>query len=305
MPETAHEQATQDLNFLYLVDALYREGSVSGAARRLNLTQPAVSHALNRLRARFGDQLFVRSGAGMAPTPMGERVAHGARRALALIQADILQEPQFDPRHTERRFKVGMTDMGGSVILPKVMQRLDQKAPGITVQPEVAAPSEIGLMLESGRIDVAWGYFGHLGPGLYQQSLFRRALIGIRRKSRRKEAMTLETFVSTPHVLADATAGTNELLRQRLKERGHTLKIALECPYILAVPAIVAGTACLATVPDELAEVFRRLAEIETFELPLPMPDITVKQHWHARFNDDAGHRWFRALVFECVSETT
>src|SRR3546814_5603110 len=90
-----------DLNFLYLVDALHKEGSVSGAARRLNLTQPAVSHALNRVRTRFGDQLFVRSGAGMAPTPMGERLALAARRALALIQADILEEPSFDLGHTE------------------------------------------------------------------------------------------------------------------------------------------------------------------------------------------------------------
>jgi len=291
-----------DLNFLYLVDALYREGSVSGAARRLDLTQPAVSHALNRLRVRFGDQLFVRSGAGMAPTPLGERVARGAARALALIQSDVLAEPPFDPRQSERRFTVGMTDMGGTVILPKVMQMLERQAPGISVQPKVASSSEIGSMLESGAVDVAWGYFGRLGPGLYQQTLFRRALIGIRRKGRRRAAMTLDTFVNTPHVLANATAVTNELLQQRLKERGHALRVALECPYILAVPAIVAGTGYIATVPDELADLFQRLAEIETFQLPLPVPDITVKQHWHARFNDDPGHRWFRARVFECVS---
>ena len=296
--------ATHDLNFLYLVDALYREGSVSGAARRLNLTQPAVSHALSRLRERFADQLFVRSGAGMTPTPLGERVALGARKALTLIQTDILNEPVFEPRSAERCFKVGMTDMGGSVILPKVLQMLDREAPGLTISPKVAASSEIGQMLENGSVDVAWGYFGHLGPSLYQQSLFRRALIGIRRKSVRYEPMTLQTFVDTPHVVASATAVTNELLQQRLKERGHTLKIALECPYVLAVPAIVAGTSCIATVPNELAAVFQRLADIETFELPLTMPDFTVKQHWHARFNDDAAHRWFRAKVFECVSET-
>src|SRR5690606_19505199 len=103
-----------DLNFLYLVDALYREGSVSAAARRLDLTQPAASHALNRLRARFGDPLFVRSGAGMTPTPTGERMARGAARALALIRSDVLEEPRFDPGQSERRFTVGMTDMGGT-----------------------------------------------------------------------------------------------------------------------------------------------------------------------------------------------
>jgi len=294
--------AQQDLNFLYLVDALYREGSVSRAARRLDLTQPAVSHALNRLRAKFGDQLFVRAGPGMAPTPMGERVAQGARRALALIQSDILDGPGFEPRQAERTFAVGMTDMGGTVIMPKVMQALQRQAAGVRIKPVALRPADVGAMLESGAVDVAWGYFGHLSGGLYQQTLFRRALTGIRRKQQGRRPMTLQRFVDTPQVVANATALTNELLRQKLKERGHTLRIALECPYILAVPAIVAGTDYIATVPDQLAKLFLRLAEIEMFRLPLAVPDVTVKQHWHARLNDDPAHRWFRSLVFGCFA---
>lgn len=87
---------TQDLNFLYLMDALYREGSVSRAAQKLGLTH-AVDHGLNRLRERFQDRLFVRMGAGMAPTPLGERIALGSRRALEMIRTDIMDAPRFDP----------------------------------------------------------------------------------------------------------------------------------------------------------------------------------------------------------------
>lgn len=291
----------QDLNFLYLVDALYRAGSVSRAAERLGLTQSAASHGLNRLRERFGDQLFVRSGARMVPTPEGERVAQGARRVLALVQEEIWEQQAFDPMRAERTFVVGMTDMGGTVALPRVLKTLHKLAPRIRVEPMAVQPDEVSTLLGNGRLDLAWGYFGHLSGALYQQTLYRRPLIGIWRKGRGTQA-DFDTFVSASHVLASATALTNELLRQLLKARGHELKLGLACPYILAVPAIVAGSDYIATVPEELARVYARLAEIDLFRLPLDVPDIIVKQHWHARHNDDAGHRWFRSRVFDVLS---
>lgn len=291
----------QDLNFLYLVDALYREGSVSRAAERLGLTQSAASHALNRLRERFGDQLFVRSGTRMSPTPEGERVALGARRVLALVQNDIWEQQVFEPARAERVFVVGMTDMGGTVALPRVLKALQAVAPNVKVEPMAVQPDEVSALLENGRLDLAWGYFGHLSGALYQQTLYRRPLIGIWRKGRGTHA-DFDTFVSASHVLASATARTNELLKQLLKAHGHELKLGLVCPYILAVPAIVAGSDYIATVPEELARVYVRLAEIDLFALPLHVPDIIVKQHWHARHNDDAGHRWFRSLVFDILA---
>ena len=294
-----------DLNFLYLVDALYRERSVSRAAEKLNLTQPAVSHGLNRLRTKFGDSLFVRTAAGMSPTPLGERIALGARRALELIQTEILDEPQFEPFRAKHTFVVGMTDMGGTVILPRVIQALSVQAPQMRIVPVALRPHEVNEMMQNGSVDMAWGFFGHLSPALYQQTLFRRPLIGIRRKSkaRAKHApVDFEAFVDTPHVFATATAVTNELLVQKVKERGATLQVALECPYILAVPAIIASSDYLATVPDQLARLFLRLADIETFNLPLAIPDAIVKQHWHARHNDDVAHRWMRSFVAECFA---
>ncbi len=293
--------SAQDLNFLYLVDALHREGSVSRAAERLGLTQSAASHGLNRLRERFGDQLFVRTGSRMTPTPEGERVAQGARRALALIQEEIWNKREFDPMRAERTFVVGMTDMGGTVALPPVLKALRTQAPQIRVEPMAVQPEEVGSLLDSGKLDLAWGYFGHLKGALYQQTLYRRPLIGIWRKGRGAQ-VDFETFVSASHVLASATTRTNELLRQLVRARGRELKTGLACPYILAVPAIVAGSDYIATIPEELARLFERLAEIDLFELPLEVPDIVVKQHWHARDNDDAGHRWFRSLVFGILS---
>lgn len=293
--------AYEDLNFLNLIDALYQERSVSRAAERLDLTQPAVSHALNRMRRRFGDELFVRSGAGMSPTPIGERIARGAHRALELIQADIWDGPTFNPAISDRTFVVGMTDMGGTVILPRVIKALFVDSPMLKIKPVAVRPAEVGDLLESGVIDLAWGFFGNLSDKLYQQTLFRRSLTGIIRKGKRgRKKMDYETFVSTPHVVASATTQTNDLLQQKVIEQGQRLRIAMEVPYLLAIPGIIAETEYIATVPDELAALFLRLAEIEVFELPLPIPDIAVKQYWHARYNGDAGHQWFRKMVQGC-----
>lgn len=296
-----HTMGYEDLNFIYLMDALYQERSVSRAADRLGMTQPAVSHGLSRMRAKFDDELFVRSGSGMSPTPKGERIALGAHRALKLIQADIWEGPTFEPRESTRTFTVGMTDMGGTVILPKVIQMMSTESPLISIKPVAVRPTEVSSLLEDGVIDIAWGYFGHLSEKLYQQTLFRRSLIGIIKKGPGKaKEMDFERFVSTPHVLASATTQTNELLKQKVAEKKRNLHIALEVPYLLAIPGIVAGSNYIATVPDELAALFLRIAAIEVFVLPLSIPDIAVKQYWHARFNNDPAHQWFRSLVLGC-----
>jgi len=308
MVDNANSPDFQDLNFLYLIDALYRERSVSKAAQRLGLTQSAASHGLNRLRERFNDPLFVRAGMHMLPTFEAERIAHAAHRALALIQSDIWQAQAFDPLTSRRRFAVGMTDMGGTVALPRVLKILSQRAPGVRIAPVAVQSDEVSAALENGTLDVAWGYFGKLNASLYQQKLYRRQLTGIAckgrwRKGRNKNVkMDFDTFVQAQHVLTSATQLTNALLHRQVKARGHTLQVGMICPYVLAVPAIVSGSDYLATVPQELAHLFMRLAEIDTFTLPLYVPDLVVKQYWHARHHKDPAHRWFRALVFEVLS---
>jgi len=294
-----------DLNFLYLIDALYQERSVSRAAERLGLTQSAASHSLNRLRERFGDPLFVRSGVHMLPTPEAERLAQAARRALALIQSDIWQAQPFEPAHSRRTFTVGMTVMGGTVALPRVLKALSLLAPQVRIAPVAVQPEEVSTLLENGTLDLAWGYFGKLNTTLYQQALYRRQLTGIWRKRRHAKdprKMDFDAFVQARHVLTSATQLTNERLHQQVRARGHRLKVAMTCPYLMAVPAIVASSDWIATVPQELAQLFMRLEAITTFTLPLTVPDLVVKQYWHARQHADAGHKWLREQVFSTLS---
>lgn len=288
-----------DLNALYVIEALAHERSVSRAADRLGLTQPAVSHALARLRESFQDDLFVRAGAVMAPTPVGEKVIDGVQRALAVIRHDIWQAKAFDAATTTRTFSVCLSDMGVIVLLPRLLAALHAQAPNATLRPIQVPSVELALALQDGEVDLAIGYLGRLGENLHQQSLFRRSLVGIVAGSgtRKTVKMSLERFVASRHVVSATLAITNQLLEKELRRQGMKLRIGVDVPYLLAVPGIVANSDYIAVVPEELAALFSRLAAVDVFTLPIPLEDLTVQQFWHARYHNDAGHRWFRALV--------
>ncbi|AVF40917.1 LysR family transcriptional regulator [Pandoraea apista] len=297
-----------DLNFLYVVEALMAERSVSRAAQRLGLTQPAVSHALSRLRTRFGDDLFVRAGAVMAPTPTGERVADGVARALALIRQDVLDARAFDPADTRRTFSVCLSDMGMIVLLPRLLAALAEHAPMATLRPIQVPAAELGAALQDGELDLAIGYLDRMGEHLHQQRLFTRSLVGIRRASASKRdkgegaaRMDAERFMNTRHVVAATLAMTNELLAKELRKRGTRLNVGVEVPYLLAVPSLVANSDFIAVIPNELADLFGKMAHVDAFDLPIALPDLTVRQFWHPRFHNDAAHRWFRKLVAEAL----
>src|SRR5450830_1381996 len=308
---------TPDLNFLYVIQALFEEKTVSRAAERLGLTQPAVSHALSRLRVSFQDDLFVRAGSVMAPTPTGERIAQGAIATLTLIQREIWDVKAFDAQTTTRTFSVCLSDMGMIVLLPKLLGALREHAPHATLKPIQVPSLELASALQDGAIDLAIGYLGKMGDNLYQQTLFRRSLVvNVRngklsgkpgskaRGARSSQArMTLEQFVASEHVLAGTLSLTNQLLDEELRHQGERLKVGVSVPYLLTVPGLVETSDYIACVPSELAELFAQLADIRMFELPVKLPDLTVKQFWHARFHNDAAHRWFRSLVANTLGD--
>jgi len=288
-----------DLNFLYILQALYEERSVSRAGDKLGLSQPAVSHALGRMRETFKDDLFVRAGSAMAPTSLGERMALVSDRILNMIQQEMWEAQTFDPTTTTRTFTACMSDMGVFALLPRLLSALSAEAPNATLKPIQLPSLQLAAALEDGQIDLAIGYLGKLGQNLYQQTLFHRQLVGIARanKGLAAEEMTLAKFIESKHVVADTLALTNKLLEKELRQHGARLKVGVHVPYLLGVPSVVATSEFIASVPNELAELFSRFADIRTFELPVNIPRLTVKQFWHARHQNDAGHRWLRGLV--------
>lgn len=288
-----------DLNFIYLVIALGEERSVSRAAERLGLTQPAVSHALRKLRLQFKDDLFVRAGKETVPTPVGQRLIDGGRQVLSAVDKEIWHAKAFDPLTTERVFPVSLSDMGMIVILPKLLGALRKEAPHASLKPVQVPARQISGALEEGDIDLAIGYLDRLDGSLHQQSLFVRPLVGIVKggSTRKRVSMPLDAFIASRHAVSSALSITNQLIEKELKRHGAELNVGVEVPYLLAIPSIVAETDFIAAVPEELAQLFSRMANVDVFTLPIEVPDLRVRQFWHARYQRDAGHQWFRALV--------
>src|SRR5438094_640905 len=165
--------ADLDLNLLRVFDAVLQQRSVTAAAARLGLTQPAVSNALARLRALFGDALFVRTPAGMEATPLARGVAEPVRQALALLDSALAHGPGFDPASATRAFRFYMSDLGLIEFLPPLLERVQKTAPGVRLEAVALEVEGISGALAAGALDLAGGFLPSLGPPVRRRALAR------------------------------------------------------------------------------------------------------------------------------------
>ena len=170
-----------DLNMLLVFDRLAQEGRVSRVAESLGLSQPAVSNALRRLRDALGDELFVRTPAGMAPTPYAQQLAAPVAAALQGLQGALHVQASFDPARSERCFNLAMTDVGEIYFLPVLMDALAREAPGITLRCLPVADTTLRGQMAAGRVDLALGSLPQLQGGFFQQALFRQRYVALMR----------------------------------------------------------------------------------------------------------------------------
>ncbi len=198
-----------DLNPLVVFDAILKEGNITLAARRVGLSQPAMSSALGRLRKTFNDPLFVRTGSGMQPTPYAQLLAPPVQRACELIAGSLRIGAGFKPASSTRTFSFYMTDIGEAVFLPKLLRELDRGAPGVKVKvlriPERGAKEAMA----EGEVDIAIGLFPDLKAGFFQQRLYRDEFVCVLRADHPnvKGALSLKQFAGIRHAVI-ATAGT-------------------------------------------------------------------------------------------------
>ena len=189
-----------DLNLLVVFNQLLVERRVSKVAENLDLTQPAVSNALARLRKLLGDELFLRTPAGMEPTPFADQLAESVTYALGMIHSAINQRTSFDPHSSTRSFTIGMTDIGEIYFLPALMDRLRQEAPGVSLSTVRNTAVNLKDEMEAGKVDLAIGLLPQLKAGFFQRRLFRQRYVCLFRKGHRldKKKISLAEFSSAP-----------------------------------------------------------------------------------------------------------
>lgn len=294
-----------DLNLLAVFQEVYRERQISGAARRLGLTQSAVSNALARLRRAFEDELFVRTGRGMQPTPFAEQVAGPVGAAMAQVALALNQRSQFDPATSARRFVLAMTDVGEVHFMPALIERCRAVAPHVQISSVRAGSVALKEELETGRVDLAIGPFDNISEALYQRLLFRQPYVSMFRKGHplSRGKVTLARFARAEHLLVDATDSPYDRINQLLEQAGVGQSTRFRVPHFTAVPYIVSASELVVTVPQKLAERAARPFGLHWIVPPLELPELQTNLFWHRRFNQDPGNQWLRALVVAVFGE--
>jgi DNA-binding transcriptional LysR family regulator len=294
-----------DLNLLSVFQEVYRERQISSAARRLGLSQSAVSNALARLRRSFGDELFVRTAAGMQPTPLATQMAEPIGVAMAQVALALNQRSRFDPATSGRRFVLAMTDVGEIYFMPTLIERCKQLAPLVEISSVRAGTLALKEEMEGGRVDLAVGPFEDISEALYQRQLFRQPYVTMFRKGHPlgKGEVTLERFVKAEHMLVDASESPYDRINALLARAGVGPMVRFRVPHFTAVPYMVATSDLVVTVPQKLAERASLPFGLEWIVPPLALPSLQTNVFWHRRYNQDPGNQWLRGLLAEVFAE--
>ncbi len=292
-----------DLNLLVAFEAMLEHQNVTRAGQAVGLSQPAMSAALTKLRSLLNDPLFVRTGAGMTPTPHALRLAPAIARALRIVRSEVLQDWKFDPATSQRTITLNTTDIGDMVFLPKLMRRLNQEAPGIVLKTVTLSPSETEEAMEAGDVDLSIGYFPDLiKAGFYQQRLFDHSFVCIVRAGHPQVAdgkLTLEQFLTMSHAVVHAQGRSQEIFERELLKLGITRQMGLHTRHFMSLPMVIAESDLIATVPKVVGTTFSKLANIQVLELPFQVPSYDLKQYWYRRFHRDAANIWIRGVIWE------
>ena len=291
-----------DLNLLVILNALFQEGGVNACARKLGISQPNVSFALAKLRTSFKDDLLVRQGNRMKPTPTGERLRDPIRRILATVDAELLHAPVFDPAESARRFTISTSDIGELTFLPKLLAALAVREPGTTLRCYSLRPDELERAMAEGTVDVALGYFPDLdGAALYRQKLFEHPFVCIVRSDHPGVAgeLTLEQFLSLGHIVVAQEGRSQELVERTMRQQGLSRLIKLQSPHFMSAPLLIARSDLITTVPRAVGTTYAGIGGLRLLQPPIAFPPIDLQQFWHRRVHSDPAVRWFRALVAE------
>lgn len=286
-----------DLNLLVALHALLEERSVTRAARRVGISQPAMSHALRRLRDELDDPLLVRDGRGMAPTPRAERLRARVERVLADVRHLLRDEGDFDPATSERAFTLACPDLL-ALWLPELLAAMTCQAPRVRLD-----------VVSAGRPDVAHEGDLWLGPGpvepsgLMSTTLGRVhwAIVGRHDHPAMQGRMTVAKWTRYPHVQVRTGDLAPSFVDRALAVSSVSRTVGLRVPSFLAAVEVLPRTDHLFVAARELLEPVAEVRGLVLKRPPIPMDDVTVAVAWSERLHADPGHRWFRQTVTQAI----
>lgn len=282
-----------DLNLLRVFFAIWDLRSLTAAGDRLGLTQPAVSHALRRLRERFGDPLFVRVANRMLPTDAAVRLHEPLDQAFELLNRTLQSGIVFDPRVTERTFRVAMSDIAEVYLLPRLITELSRISPFVRVHIVPLVPESLVSSMRSGEIDLAIGAVSVPDKDLVGIDIVNDRYICLVRAGHpiARSRLTRSNFSKLRVFFARTTSTVYQLAEQWLADEAARPQIAVR-GHFTAAPEIVRHSDLAAIFPRMLALDLHRAKDFRMLDLPFELPSMEVKVHSHARFANDTGIKW-------------
>jgi DNA-binding transcriptional LysR family regulator len=288
-----------DLNLFTVFDAIYREGGITAASKRLHLSQPAVSHALARLRELLGDPLFERQGNQMIPTPRARAFAATIGQSLGELERMLHGASAFDPATSRRKFVIALRETHELELLPKIGRLLGKRTPGIQLACVRIDRRELEDDLQSGEIDLALDIALPLSASVRRQPLRAVPLVVMARRGhpRVHEKLELGTYLALEHVLVTGRRRGFGYEDAALDRLGRVRTIRVRCQQHLAASELVSRSDLLVTMPRAYAELVNRATKNQLLPFPLEIPAFELFLYWHSNLDEDAGARWFRQVV--------
>jgi DNA-binding transcriptional LysR family regulator len=292
-----------DLNLFVVLDTIYAEGGITRAARRLNLSQPAISHALGRLREMFDDPLFTRHGHLMTPTPLARRLIEPIRQSLQGLEETLNKVDRFDPASAVKRFTIGMRDVVESVVLPGLMRGIATRAPRVDISIVRAGRRELERELAAGTLDAAIDILLPLPDEIRRQRLGEEWLSVVARRGhpRLRASLDLDTYLAQEHILVSSrrrglSAEDFELGRHNLHRR-----VRLRCQSYFAACRVVSETDLLLTMPRRYASLLNSPFGNRLLRFPLEAPAYDTYVYWHANADRDPANAWLRQELYRTL----
>lgn len=297
-----------DLNLYHVLKSIFEEGSITAAAQRLHLTQPAVSHALARLRHSYQDELFIRQGRKMVATPLVYTIMPKIERALSLLDDTLETQIQFDIQQHSQTLQMGCRDVLESLFLPGLMQDLAANTPNIRLHSRHVPMANIDKLLTGGDMDVVLDVLTPVGEHIARKQIIAEQFVMVCRNEHPilEEPLTLARYLSYPHTRVTVKDADVDILDMALAKHGASRQILMRCEHFFAAVAAVAQSELIITMPKTFALNLQQQMAITLRPLPFDVPTLGIYLYWHENNTINPINRWFREkimLVAENLSD--
>lgn len=293
-----------DLNLLVVLDTIYTEGGITKAAEKLHLTQPAISHALARLRDLFNDPLFERQGHRMVPTPLTKRLIDPLRGSLQSIGSLLNDTQSFEPAVARKRFVIGLRDFMESTVMSPLMRALAMEAPEVEVSSVRANRRSLESELAAGTLDLAVDVLLPLSDAVKFKriSVDGMAVVARRGHPAINGSVDLDTYLAQRHILVTSRRQGPGFEDIELRRMGVQRQVALRCQFYFAACRTVSETDLVLTMPESYAHMANRQFGNQVLAFPAPHSSMDAYMYWHASTDNDAANRWLRNVLMRCCA---